>query len=289
MTNIYELLKAPAQLATWQGTWSRVWTRPDVFSAQEYIVGAISLAGGVVHDFRVLSGVDRLACIYGDDTRPMFEHILAELRAALAEARATKQNAVDLILPPSFRLEHAGGLRTQMPGESLERMLRDGTIPLEPEEPAGKRPRFIIRPSFQVVKEVLERVKLKAGFPANQFLREDHFADQAHQVDVNLVTNRAAGIVASGWYAGPERIQLEFLLAASKVEAYTAATHKEGAALFFRRPTIEDGLSPANWREVEDKLGELEWRLEQKGARVVTHDDADVLALEVVAWAKAFA
>ena len=289
MTNIYELLKTPVQLASWQGAWTRVWSRPDVFSAQEYIVGAIALDGDVVHDFRVLSGADRLACIYGDETKPMFEQTLAELREALADARAAKRRSAELTLPHCFRLEHAGSLRTQKPGESLDRMLRDGTIPLEPEEPVGQRPRFTHRRSVDVVQEVLDRVKVRAGLPANRFLREEHFADQAHQVGVNLVTDHAAGIVASGWYADPDRIQLEFLLAASKVEAYVAATQKETAALFFRRPTIADGLSPANWREVEDKLGELEWRLEKKGARVVTTADADAMASEVVAWAEEFA
>ncbi len=69
------------------------------------------------------------------------------------------------------------------------------------------------------------------------------------------------------------------------MDAYVAVTGKANAALFFRRPTEADGLTKANWREIEDNLGELEWRLEKKGAVVVTHSDADILASEVVAWA----
>lgn len=69
------------------------------------------------------------------------------------------------------------------------------------------------------------------------------------------------------------------------MDAYVAATGKKNAALFFRRPTEEDGLTEANWREIEDNLSELEWRLEKKGALVVTHSNADTLAGEVVAWA----
>ena len=289
MTDIHALLKTPTHVPAWQGTWTRVWLRPDVFSAQEYIVAAIAFDGGAVHDFRVLSGADRLACIYGDSAKTVFDQLLAELRAALSRARASHDKCAQLHLPGVFRIEPVGSLRTQMAGENLDRMLRDGTIPLEPDEPLGKKPRFLGRPSSEVVQEVLDKVKFRAGFAATQFLREDYFADQAHQVGVNLVTPRAAGIVASGWYAGAERIQLEFLLAAAKVESYAAATHKDDSALFFRRPTLSDGLSQVAWTEVEERLGVLEWQFEKKGVRVVTHDSADDLAVEVAQWASDFA
>lgn len=289
MTDIHALLKAPTQTPAWQGTWTRIWLRPDVFSAQEYIVAAIALDAGAVHDFRVLSGADRLACIYGDSTKSMFDQLLAELRAALSRARASHSQSAQLYLPDMFRIEQVGSLRTQLAGESLDRMLRDGTIPLEPDEPLGKKPRFLGRPASEVVQEVLDKVKFRAGFGATHFLCEDYFADQAHQVGVNLVTPNAAGIVASGWYAGAERIQLEFLLAAAKVESYAAATHKNDVALFFMRPTLFDGLSQTVWTEVEDRLGVLKWQFEKKGVRVVTHDSVDALAVEVIQWAEDFA
>lgn len=285
MTDLLALLQSPVQAPAWVGTWGRVWIRPDVFSAQEFIVGAVALDQEVVHDFRVLSGAERFACVYGEDTKSLFEDTLAELRSALTQARVKRLDTNGLGLPQRFRIEIIGSLRTQLPGEGLERMLRDGTIPMEPEEPIGKKPRFATRPAVEVVQEVLERVKHRGGLAASRYVREEHYGDQAHHVDVNLVTGQSAGIVASGWFASPERVQLEFLRAGSKVDAYVAATRKENAALFFRRPTEADGLTKANWREIEDNLRELEWRLKQKGVRVVTHSDADTLAEEVVAWA----
>ena len=286
MTDLLALLQSPVQAPAWVGTWGRVWIRPDVFSAQEFIVGAVALDHEVLHDFRVLSGADRFACVYGEDAKALFDEALAELRTALSQARASRSETISLNLPLRFRVEHVGSLRTQLPGEGLERMLRDGTIPMEPEEPGGKKPRFVNRPAAEIIQEVLERVKVRGGIAAGEYLREDQYGDQAHHVDVNLVTSRSAGIVASGWFASPERVQLEFLRAGSKVDAYVAATGKENAALFFRRPTPSDGLSKASWQEIVEKLGELEWRLERKGARVVTHHDADALAAEVVDWAK---
>lgn len=289
MTDISALLQAPVQAPAWRGSWSRLWVRPDVFSAQEYVVGAIAVEQGRVYDFRVLSGSERFGCIYGDDARPFFDQLIGDVRDVLAHARAAKLNLDALGLSPSFRIETVGALRGQLPGESLDRMLRDGTIPLEPEEPAGKRARFASRPAADVVQEVIQEVKAAAGFDAHKFLREDHFGDQAHQVGVNLVTPKAAGIVASGWYARPDKVQLEFLLAASKVDAYAAAKHRTHSAVFFCRPTVADGLTQDNWQEIESKLNELEWRMGQRHTRVVTHDKPAFLAKEIVGWARQFA
>lgn len=289
MTDISALLQAPVHLPAWRGLWSRLWVRPDVFSAQEYIVGAIAIEDGRVHDFRVLSGADRFLCIYGEDARQFFDQLIGDVRDVLAQARASKLALEELGLSPSFRVETVGALRGQLPGESLDRMLRDGTIPLEPEEPAGKRARFASRAAAEVVQEVIQEVKAAAGFDAHKFLREDHFGDQAHQVGVNLVTPRAAGIVASGWYARPDKVQLEFLLAASKVDAYAAAKHRTHSAVFFCRPTMADGLTQDNWLDIESKLSELEWRMGQRHARVVTHDQPAFLAKEIVDWAREFA
>ena len=59
MTDINALLQRPVQELAWKGQWARVWLRPDVFSAQEYIVGAVAIDAIGVHEFRVLTGPER--------------------------------------------------------------------------------------------------------------------------------------------------------------------------------------------------------------------------------------
>ena len=189
-------------------------------------------------------------------------------------------------LPELFRIDPAGSLRVPLPSEALERMLSDGTIPLQEEPSKGKRPRFASRQASDVVREVLDQVRAKLGYEANSVICEDYYGDQKHQVGVNLVVPHAAGVVASGWYSSPERIQLEFLLGANTLDTYVAATNRERAksALFFMRPTIDDGLTRAIASEVEARLDDLEWRLTQQRIRVVTHSQPDVLAAEVADW-----
>ena len=284
--NIEELLKRPAVMPSWQGTWARLWLRPDVFSAQEYLVGAAALDERGLSDFRVITSVQKLECIYGPGTKVMFDRMLAELRRCLAEVRAAREPLTSDRLPELFRIDPAGSLRVPLPSEALERMLSDGTIPLQEEPSKGKRPRFASRQASDVVREVLDQVRAKLGYEANSVICEDYYGDHKHQVGVNLVVPHAAGVVASGWYSSPERIQLEFLLGANTLDTYVAATNRERAksALFFMRPTIDDGLTRAIASEVEARLDDLEWRLTQQRIRVVTHSQPDVLAAEVADW-----
>lgn len=284
--NIEELLKRPAVMPSWQGNWARLWLRPDVFSAQEYLVGAAALDERGLSDFRVITSVQKLECIYGPGTKVMFDRMLAELRRCLAEVRAAREPLTSDRLPELFRIDPAGSLRVPLPSEALERMLSDGTIPLQEEPSKGKRPRFASRQASDVVREVLDQVRAKLGYEANSVICEDYYGDQKHQVGVNLVVPHAAGVVASGWYSSPERIQLEFLLGANTLDTYVAATNRERAksALFFMRPTIDDGLTRAIASEVEARLDDLEWRLTQQRIRVVTHSQPDVLAAEVADW-----
>ena len=284
--NIEELLKKPAVMPSWQGTWARLWLRPDVFSAQEYLVGAAALDERGLSDFRVITSVQKLECIYGPGTKVMFDRMLAELRRCLAEVRAAREPLTSDRLPELFRIDPAGSLRVPLPSEALERMLSDGTIPLQEEPSKGKRPRFASRQASDVVREVLDQVRALLGYEANSVICEDYYGDQKHQVGVNLVVPHAAGVVASGWYSSPERIQLEFLLGANTLDTYVAATNRERAksALFFMRPTIDDGLTRAIASEVEARLDDLEWRLTQQRIRVVTHSQPDVLAAEVADW-----
>lgn len=288
--NIEELLKRSAVVPSWQGTWARLWLRPDVFSAQEYLVGVAALDERGLADFRVITSVQKLECVYGTGSRAMFDRMLAELRGSLAAVRAAREPLTHDRLPAAFRLDLAGTLRESLPSEALERMLQDGTIPFEEASPKGKRQRFASRHANEVVREVLDRVRSNLGFDANAVICEDYYGDQKHQVGVNLVAPSAAGVVASGWYSSPERIQLEFLMGANTLDTYVSATKRvrSKSALFFMRPTAEDGLVRAIASEVEARLDDLEWRLTQQGIRVVTHSQADVLAGEVVDWIHTF-
>lgn len=286
--NFEALLREPVVTPVWRGHWIRLWLRPDTFSAQEFLVGCVAVDDRGVSDFRVITGAQKFECVYGTGTREMFDRMLGELRQVLAQLRETRMPLVAESLPYPFRMEQAGRLREQLPSEALERMLSDGTVPMAEDAPKGKRSRFASRPAQEVVADVLNRVRERAGLRANSFINEDYYGDQQHQVGVNLVTSKGAGVVASGWFASADRIQLEFLLGVNKLDTYVSATRRDRAksAFFFMRPTYEDGLVRAVAQDVEARLDDLEWRLKQMQVRVVVLSNSAAIAEQVCEWAE---
>lgn len=286
--NIQEFLRRPVAASSWSGEWVRIWMRPDVFSAQDYLVGVAAVDERGVVDFRVITGAAKFECIYGRGNGQAFERMLADLRSCLHGLRANRLPVSAESLPPSFRLEPVGLLREQLPSEALERMLADGSMPMQEDAPKGKKTRFASKAASDVVDDVLNQLRLRRAGLADKIICEDYYGDKQHQVGVNLVTPVAAGVVASGWYASADRIQLEFLLGVNKLETYVAATgrarHRSG--FFFMRPTIDDGLPSAVATDVENRLDQLDWRLKQMQIRSVVLSSASAIAEEVCDWAE---
>ncbi|MCV2362827.1 hypothetical protein LNV23_05105 [Paucibacter sp. DJ1R-11] len=285
--NFESLLRDTTVTSAWRGSWARLWLRPDVFSAQEFLVGCAAIDERGLSDFRVITDSQKFECIYGAGTKSMFDRMLSDLRRVLARARETRSTLAAESLPFPFRIEMVGQLREQLPSEALERMLTDGTVPMADDGPKGKRPRFASRAAEDVVADIMDQVRGKAGLSANSFINEGYYGDQQHQVGVNLVTSSAAGVIASGWFASADRIQLEFLLGVNKLDTYVSVTGRDRAksGFFFMRPTIEDGLTRAVAQEVETRLDNLEWRLKQMHVRVVVLSNAEEIASEVCDWA----
>lgn len=287
--NIKSILESPKSAPAWQGSWVRFWLRPDVFSAQDFIVGVAAIDGDRICDFRVISDAHKFLCIYGVGYRGVIERILCDLRGCLFKARAEKLSLVELKLPEIFRLDIVGSLRAQLPSESLERMLRDGTVPMEGHEhEKGVNNKFKYRAAESVVQDVLNRVRGRIPFHADNFIRSDYFGDESHRVGVNLVKPNAAGMVVSGWYSNSRRVQLEFLLGASKLEAYVAATKRDisSSALFFVLPSVNKLPKKSALITAEGELEVLKWQLRQKRILVVSNSDLDSVAAEVISWAE---
>lgn len=286
--NLLDLHKTSTTQKTrpaWIGTWARVWMQPSIFSAQKFIVGIVMLDKKGVCDFRFISGTDKFECVYGVTGRTMAEQLLAAGRTYLAAAREKHAPLTAAGLPPGLEIEPVGYAADKSATHALEVALCDAEIPMEPFGEVAKAARFRSRPSEDVVSDVINAIKLKMHSGADKVLRTDHFGDEKHAGMVNLVLPSAAGIVASGWYASPERVQLELLKAANMVESYMKLHKKPGQpGVFLLRPTSKTGLSRTQGQEMEKALDDVDYFLNRKGLRVAVRDVESELADDVSEW-----
>lgn len=288
--NLLDVLKSPSPTGsapTWRGTWARLWLQPSVFSAQKFVVGLAVLDERGLCDFCFITGTDKFECVYVDPAvREMVDAILAEGRQRLGAARHDRTPITTEALPPGLELEPVGYVADTSARAAMETALNEAEIPMEPRPDLARSPRFKSRSAADVVEDVLNAVKQKMGLPANELIRTDRFGDDRHIGAVNLMRHNAAGIVASGWYASSERVQLELLKAANMVETYMSVTQKTGrAGLFLLRPTTESGLSAKQSQDIENGLDQLDWRLSKLGLQVGIQDRESALAEDVAEWA----
>jgi hypothetical protein len=259
--------------------------QPSIFSAQKFVVGIAMLDENGLCDFRLITGTEKFECLYGTHGRTMAESLLAAGRAHLAEAREKHLPLSATALPHGLSLEPVGYAADKSALHAIENALCEAEIPMEPFPEAARAPRFQSRDGEDVVAGIFKAIKLKMKLAANEVLRTDHFGDEKHTGMVNLVLPQAAGIVASGWYASSERVQLKLLKAANMVESYMAINRKQGQpGVFLLRPTAATGLSVKQSQEMEAALDEVDYFLVGKGLRVAVRDVESQLAEDVAEW-----
>ncbi len=288
--NLLEVLHSPplhAAPAAWRGTWARLWLQPSIFSAQRFLVGLAMLDQRGLCDFRLISGTDKFEFVYGEAGRTLVDQLIAEIRQTLAAAREQHAPLNGLALPYCLHIDPVGFASDLSAQHALEAALTEAEIPMEPQPELAKAPRFKSRPADQVVQDLFKAVKQRMGMKADAILREDHFGDEKHIGMVNLVQPHGAGILASGWYADSQRVQLELLKSANLVESYMRHNKKQGQpAVFLLRPTTENGLNPKQSLEIENALDQLDYHLTSKGLRVTTRNFESDIADDVAEWVK---
>lgn len=288
MSLLQLLQRGSGSAPAWRGTWARIWLKPSIFSAQTYIVGLAVLDQNGICDFRFITDTDKFGCIYGEQGRAHAENLLTTARQCLFRAREMRVPIGRDTLPPGFHLEPVGYAAGASALDALEGALNEAEIPMEPRPELAKAPRFKSRTPEEVTAAVLDALKNKLGFNANAIIREDYFGPEAYTARVNLVKSDSAGVIASGWYASPERVQLELLRAVTVVDSYVAAHGKTGQpGVFFLRPTVQSGLRREQNLAIENALDQIDWQLGQKGLRVATRDQEVDLADDIAEWASA--
>ena len=286
--NLLELLKHdnPANRApAWRGTWARLWIKPNIFSAQTFIVGIAVYDDKGLCDFRFISETDTFECVYGESGREQVNQLLAQARQHLGSARENHTPATAQIMPPGFQIDPVGYAAGASATDAMESALSEAEIPMEPKPDVSKIQRFRSRLADEVISSVMDDVRTKMGLKAENILREDHFGNQSHHARVNIALPNSAGIISSGWYAGADRVQLELLRAVTIVDSYMAHSKKTGQpGVFFLRPTTESGLKKDQSMAIENAIDDVDWQLKQKGLRVVVREFESDLAGDIVEW-----
>lgn len=270
---------------SWKGTWARIWVKPSIFSAQTFIIGLAVFDETGLSDYKLISDTIKFNYIYDESGQAVVNQLLAEARLCLGSARENRRPLTTMMLPPGLQIDPVGYISGQSNFHAMEEALNEAEIPMEPKPEEFKLARFKSRKPDEVTKSIIDEIKKKIGFQADQFIRETHFSNSANTAGANLILPHSVGMIASGWYSEPHRVQLELFKAANTVELYSAQSEKNGKpGLFFLRPTEKSGLRLEQSKQIENSIDEIDWRLGRKGFKLAIREFENDLAEDVANW-----
>lgn len=141
-------------------------------------------------------------------------------------------------------------------------------------------------------KLVNERLKEIAGMDFERFVMVDHpgllvpgDGNVRHYLDLNLMTPKSCGAVASAVYKSQQSVELNLFKAGLDLKTCRKVKNLESAGLFLLTPD-PSSMEPREFRRIEETIGEHEWKLERDGFRFVSMQEPADLAREIYAWAK---
>lgn len=270
------------QTTRFQGLWSAVQWQPDLAIPQKFLVGIV-VAGQGEKAFLVMDEPMRLECFF----KPAL--LANDFKLVMSLARSTLHEA-DLALGtpvfPSANLtaSMARNIRGNSAKDLCEYLFSRMVMAAQPDtsRPTG----FDSIDTRKVRTLVNQAIKKQAGMLFERIVREKSEFIDKHELDVNLLPTYGVGSVLSGWYKSPQSIMMNMLTASQDINAYAAGRNdKQSRAMFIMAPSANAQIPKKDLKLIDRTISEQEWKLERAGFTVVTRDNAEELAHDVLEWA----
>jgi hypothetical protein len=274
------------------GCWSYIEFQPDILSPQRFPIGVVVQAQDERLYFKLLDDFKKFDCIYPES----FSHSSA--KALMAYAYGELQAAIKAKAPLSEILFDSHVLSVSRPAPTsgsdreatVERLFAD-VVAMVPSNVKKVRD-FKSIDTTEARRLVNEKLKLIAGVDFERFVMVDYpgllipgDGSDRHYLDLNLLTPRSCGAVASAVYKTPQSVELNLFKAGLDLKTCRKVRNLESAGLFLLTPD-PSSMDPREFRRIEDAISEHEWKLERDGFQFVSMQEPDDLAREIYDWAK---
>jgi hypothetical protein len=274
------------------GWWSYIEFQPDIFSPQRFPVGVVVQADDERLHFKLLDDFKKFECVYPEG----FSHSSA--KALMAYVYRVLQEAINAKSPLSQILFDSHVLSLSRPvhtsGRDHEAVVDRLFIEVVAMLPSSvkKVREFESIDTTTARKLVNEKLKEIAGIDFERFVMVEHQGllvsgdgNERHHLDLNLITPKSCGAVASAVYKSQQSVEMNLLKAGLDLKTCRQIKNLETAGLFLLTPN-PSLMEPREYRRIEETIGEHEWKLERDGFRFVSLQEPADLAREIYEWAK---
>lgn len=274
------------------GWWSYIEFQPDIFSPQRFPVGVVIQAEDERLYFKLLDDFKKFDCVYPEgfphsSAKALMAYAYEELQAAIKSKVPLSQVLFDSHVLSLSRPVYTSGNDREA---AVERLFAD-VVTMVPSNVKKVRD-FESIDTTAARKLVNERLKEIAGMDFERFVMVDHpgvlvpgEGNARHYLDLNLMTPKSCGAVASAVYKSQQSVELNLFKAGLDLKTCRKVKNLESAGLFLLTPE-PNSMEPREFRRIEETISEHEWKLERDGFRFVSMQEPADLAREIYDWAK---
>ena len=274
------------------GWWSYIEFQPDIFSPQRFPVGVVIQAEDERLYFKLLDDFKKFDCVYPEgfphsSAKALMAYAYEELQAAIKSKVPLSQVLFDSHVLSLSRPVYTSGNDREA---AVERLFAD-VVTMVPSNVKKVRD-FESIDTTAARKLVNERLKEIAGMDFERFVMVDHpgvlvpgEGNARHYLDLNLMTPKSCGAVASAVYKSQQSVELNLFKAGLDLKTCRKVKNLDSAGLFLLTPE-PNSMEPREFRRIEETISEHEWKLERDGFRFVSMQEPADLAREIYDWAK---
>lgn len=274
------------------GVWSTVELQPDIFVPQRFTVGVVVQSTGDRLHFRLLDDFKKFECIYHEQyPQKSLREIMAYAEEALRNAVRSKTAIPEVTFDTNCLVLSAPHYTS---GEDREATVERLYSELVVMSPSSKKKvsdfESIDTPKArQLVNVELRKIAgmdfEKIVLPEKQGMLLEGADGVKHFLDLNILTTRACGSVASAAYKSAQSVEMNLLKASLDLNTYSRIRSLDQIGLFLLLPD-SSAIEPKEFKRIEEVIDEHEWKLERDGFRVTSLSEPSDLAREIYDWAK---
>ena len=273
-----------------EGTWATIELQPDVFARQRYTVGVVVCDGNGRFQFRLLDDLRAFDCWYRANEVAALRSLINSAEQSLLRAQQEEQPLGRV----TFAADSVGlGQLWATSGRSLEEVLVRlyfDVVPFVPRDEV-KDQAFVGMDTPTVRAQVSAALKRIAGLAFDQIvtalpetLMADHETGVTHRLEFNLAPPGKVGTVISAVYKTPATVELNYLRASTDLATVRSLRGRDIQPGIFVMQPAQGSMPPSDLARIEHILDEQSWRLEQQDFVVSTHDNAGMLAQDILEW-----
>lgn len=269
-----------------QGVWRPISACLDEDTGEFLNVGVMFKHDKKV-EVRMLDTFERVKCLYGNRVDlSSLNYLMIDIEDSIRHHHTNLPNELSGTIRLGEPL-YASGVNA----ESVVDEFFSDVVTLGMPTDKNRNSNFRYRSNHKVRETVFEIMREKMALEADHIICKDLYRLKLNnnaiiEVDIPLLSKKAAGAVVSAWYKSPMVVENNLLQAASDLLLVTSNSDRKQSSISVLMPQESSGMTASEFSKHQDATRRQLDRFHRSGIDVIEASSSDILANLTIEWWK---